>query len=98
MKSAARRYKEHNAGVQQAWEAHYGVGVSPVHAPISSRRVSADSTKSTESSSPSVISKAWTGIKQHAIEHHHSVNNAFDAVYGDYRVQAKKARVNGQFA
>jgi hypothetical protein len=91
IKSAARRYKEHNQGVQAAWEAYYGVYPAPAAA-HPSRRSSEESTSSMESASkgPSTMKKAWSSIKERAVEHHASVNNAYAAYYGDSAVHRQR--------
>ena len=81
MAALAERAKAHHESVQGAYEAYYGAGTG-----ISTRpqRISADTMRSASTSAPSTASRpsTWSRIKQHAREHHESVNSAYALYYG----------------
>lgn len=95
LKTVAQKYKEHDRSVQNAWEAHYGVGqFSPYNSAEAKRNNSAVSGSSSEASgakSPSAFKKAAKAVRQHIREHHESVNAAHSTLYGSpsgYRQRA----------
>lgn len=86
-KAVGHRIAEHHRDVTNAYEAYYGSFARPVnsasaHAP----RRSQDSQEplAVEAAQPkqSSTSKAWEKVKQHAKEHHASVNAAYRSYYG----------------
>jgi nitrogen fixation/metabolism regulation signal transduction histidine kinase len=89
-KTLAQKYKEHDRSVQHAWEAYYGAGIYTK--PAATRNNSSASEDSVRSeSSPSTFQKAVKAVKQHAKEHHASVNAAYASYYGDSRILQQRS-------
>lgn len=94
LKTLAQKYKEHDRNVQNAWEAYYGVGAyTPQPAATRNNSSASEQSARSESSStaPSTFKKAVKAVKQHAKEHHASVNAAYASYYGDARVYQHRA-------
>jgi hypothetical protein len=94
LKTLAQKYKEHDRNVQNAWEAYYGAGIYATK-PATTRNNSSASEESVRSESspaaPSSFKKAVKAVKQHAKEHHASVNAAYATYYGDARVVQQRS-------
>lgn len=89
--TVGHKLAEHHRSVNSAYEAYYGAYARPTTTTAgTSRRASEESQvylKDALAQQPQVkqqsrASKAWQSVKQHAKEHHESVNSAYKAYYG----------------
>lgn len=88
-KAVKKHAKEHHESVNGAYASYYGAGTSvpmSVHGSVVLKSVPRKSEESerTEESGKSVgsVKKTWQAVKQHAKEHHQSVNAAYGTYYG----------------
>ncbi|KAF2792787.1 hypothetical protein K505DRAFT_325933 [Melanomma pulvis-pyrius CBS 109.77] len=93
-KAVKKHAKEHHESVNGAYASYYGAGTlvpTSVHgsAVLQSAPRKSDESERTEESGKSVgsVKKSWQAVKQHAKEHHRSVNAAYALYYGPSAVR-----------
>ncbi|KAF1997886.1 hypothetical protein P154DRAFT_536750 [Amniculicola lignicola CBS 123094] len=97
LQSAKKAWKSHHDSVTAAYETYYGG--SPIHTPTvspgPSTRPSEESARSVEEGEAhhekkeGAVRKSFEGLKRKVVEHHQSVNAAYESYYGAHGQQGQ---------
>ncbi|KAH8893949.1 hypothetical protein GQ53DRAFT_101456 [Thozetella sp. PMI_491] len=80
--SVVRHAKEHHESVNAAYTTYYGIPKPAASASDRPKSPASSASSGSSAKERSSLDKVWGRVKNHAKEHHASVNAAYSAYYG----------------